>query len=457
MQFLASLFGGKRGHAPKVRKRNTTRPELEVLEQRNVPALISSQVYPLIPPADPDELSTSDVSALLDRAVAADSNDSAIVAIMDRDGNLLGVRVEGGVSSAITSNAATLGFAIDGAMALARTAAFFSNDTAPLTSRLVNELSQSTIIQPEVDSNPNVTDTNSPLYGPGFVAPIQIGGHFPAGVNNTPSADLFNIEASNRDITALAAGLTSDVSYGALTGTSPGVEGRGIGTLPGGVPIYKDGQLVGGIGVFFPGTTGYATAENSILSSGYNSQLPDLSLQAEYIAIATLGGVPGTNFVTGTLGGVAPVNGISLPNGEIDLGGITLNIYGPGGSQGPNNLAVYGKGLSQGDPNSGTNVKVDMSGDTLVAGTGVPDGWLIAPKNGVNITASQVTQMIDQGIVQAEQTRAAIRLPIGAPHLDGVGSGGLHGHDSRALSHAGCHCLFHRRGCGQGSQCRLLQ
>jgi hypothetical protein len=251
-------------------------------------------------------------------------------------------------------------------MALARTAAFFSNDTAPLTSRLVNELSQSTIIQPEVDSNPNVTDTNSPLYGPGFVAPIQIGGHFPPGVNNTPSADLFNIEASNRDIKALADGLTSDVSYGILTGTSSEKEGRGIGTLPGGVPIYKDGELVGGIGVFFPGTTGYATVENSILSSSYNSRLPDLSLQAEYIAIAALGGVPGTNFVTGSLGGVAPVAGITLPNGEIDLGGITLNIYGPGGSQGPNNLAAYGKGISQGDPNSGTNVKVDINGDTLV-------------------------------------------------------------------------------------------
>jgi len=30
-------------------------------------------------------------------------------------------------------------------------------------------------------------------------------------------------------------------------------QSRGIGTLPGGIPLYFRGALVGGIGVFFPG------------------------------------------------------------------------------------------------------------------------------------------------------------------------------------------------------------
>ena len=45
----------------------------------------------------------------------------------------LGVRVEGNVSPAITGNTEKLVFAIDGALAEARTAAFFANDQAPLT------------------------------------------------------------------------------------------------------------------------------------------------------------------------------------------------------------------------------------------------------------------------------------------------------------------------------------
>ena len=52
------------------------------------------------------------------------------------------------------------------------------------------------------------------------------------------------------------------------------------------------GNLVGGIGVFFPGTTGYASEENSSLSADYNPTKPDRSLEAEYDAFAAVGGAP---------------------------------------------------------------------------------------------------------------------------------------------------------------------
>ncbi len=132
-------------------------------------------------------------------------DDNAIVAIVDRAGNILGVRVEGNVSTDITSNISNLVFAIDGAVAEARTAAMFSSDSAPLTSRTIQELSESTITQNEVNSNPTLladpATANSPVAGPGFVAPIEVGGHFPPNVENTPMVDLNNIEASNRDTT----------------------------------------------------------------------------------------------------------------------------------------------------------------------------------------------------------------------------------------------------------------
>jgi uncharacterized protein GlcG (DUF336 family) len=319
-----------------------------------------------------------------------------------------------------------LTFAVDGAVAEARTGAYFANDTAPLTSRTVQFISQTTIVQREVDSNPDITDTNSPLFGPGFVAPVQIGGHFPPGINNTPQVDLFGIEYTNRDNIAnynvppqfLAPGvdLTQGLSYGQVSGLLPTAQSRGIGTLPGGIPLFENGTLVGGIGVFFPGTTGFATEENSSLSATFDPTKPDLSVEAEFIAFAAAGGSSAVGESFGTLGGVPALPGFDLPDGRIDLAGITLPLFGPLGDNGPQILASAGQafGVGNGNPNSGTDLSVDPAGDKLLAGLTVPDGWLVTPHDGVGITAAQVTQIIDQGIATANQTRAQIRTPFGA-------------------------------------------
>src|SRR5947199_267089 len=123
-------------------------------------------------------------------------NDSVIT---DRNGRILGVRVESGVDPNITGNVNNLVFAVDGAYSLALTGAYFGNNQAPLTSRTIQFISQSTITQREVNSNPNITDPNSTARGPGFVAPVGIKGHFPPGVPFTPQVDLFEIEHTNRD------------------------------------------------------------------------------------------------------------------------------------------------------------------------------------------------------------------------------------------------------------------
>ena len=98
---------------------------------------------------------------------------------------------------------------------------------------------------------------------------------------------------------------------------------------------------------------------------------------------------------------------------RLDQGGITVNIVGPGGVQGPGTVLTFGSFLPKGDPNSGVNEMVDPAGDTLVGGTPVPEGWLVTPHDGVGLSAAQVTQIIQQGVAQAELTRAAIRLPGG--------------------------------------------
>jgi uncharacterized protein GlcG (DUF336 family) len=430
---------------------------MESLEDRTAPAMIASQLNATALPQL--NLTAGQVQTLLERAAAATSTDNAIVAVVDRAGDILGVRVEGNVSPAVTGDTNVLDYSIDGAVSLARTAAFFSSNADPLTSRTVQFISQSTITQREVNSYTFITDPNSTIGGPGFVAPIGIGGNFPPGVANTPEVDLFGIENTNRDLYVgpgadgrLAANDESafgpnterfNISLANVPGGAAGsqvlvaplsysdtimspaqqrsttiahVASRGIATLPGGIPLYEDGVLVGGIGVFFPGTTGFATEENSKLSANYNPKLPDLSMEAEYIALAAAGGSKQAGFPVGAINGVPALSGFDLPFPKIQLAGITLDTVGAGGTQGPQTLINYVRNvfsLNTGNPNSGTNKIVDFAGDKLLNGKSAPSGWLVTPHAGGGMTAAQVQQIIVQGINTANQTRSQLR-PLGS-------------------------------------------
>src|SRR5262249_35075206 len=158
---------------------------------------------------------------------------------------------------------------------------------------------------------------------------------------------------------------------------------------------------------FFPGKTGYATEENSALSTTFNPSKPDRSVEAEWMAFAAAGGAVGLPTTrpqfpspVGTLNGVRPIDGFILPGGSIDLVGITLDGFGPGGIQGPKKLMDLGAILGRGNPDSGTNQPVDATGDKLLGGLPVPEGWLVVPHNGVGITADQVNRIIQDGLLQ---------------------------------------------------------
>jgi uncharacterized protein GlcG (DUF336 family) len=429
-------------------------------------------------------LTDGEVELLLARGAAASATEDAIIAIVDRNGRILGVRTEDDVVANFAGDTNGLVFAIDGAVAKARTAAFFANGEAPLTSRTIRNLSQSTITQREVESNPTVPnpaadnpfDPASPLartFGPGFVAPIGVGGHFPQGIPHTPPVDLFGIEHQSRDSLvhpgldgvkgsgddiALASRFNVDPafvpagkelfapeSYGVESNLLPHAQARGIATLPGGIPIYKfvGGrlELVGGIGVFFPGPDGFATFEQNFKHA---RTLPDgrpqkneqrlnapKVLEAEWIAYAAVGGVrflvpPSGTFKTGNgsvgvLNGVAPVPGIGLPFGRIDLVGITLEIFGPNPTAtnrqtGVDTLIKKGWQVGRGDPLSGDNQPVTGGGAFFQDGLSVPEGWLVtphaSPSGSSTLTAADVTRIIEQGIDEARLTRAAIRLNL---------------------------------------------
>lgn len=425
-------------------------PSVEGLEVRS---LLSGQSALNSPSVDGQgvTLTASEVQALIERAEAASASNDAIIAVVDREGNILGVRVENGVSSTITSSPEKLTFAIDGAIAKARTGAFFGNDQAPLTSRTIQQISQSTITQREVQSDPNLSDPNSTQFGPGYVAPVGVKGHFPPGIMFTPQVDLFAIEHSNRDslnhpnregiktnnpalqlpsrfnvpLQYIPPGknMSPPESYGYVSGLYPLAQARGIATLPGGVPLFRrvGNQFfeIGGIGVFFPGTTGYATEENSKLNDGglYNPAKRDRSMEAEFMAFAAAGGSKQAGVPVGALGGVPTPSGLDIPFGRIDLVGLTLDTFGGHGLQGVKNLLVFGRTLGSGPANRPGDQEMPVDQATpqpnlFLPGQAVPSGWLVTPHDGEGITAADVVNIVNRGIAEANVIRAAIRLPL---------------------------------------------
>src|SRR5206468_2428003 len=107
-------------------------------------------------------------------------------------------------------------------------------------------------------------------------------------------------------------------------------------------------------------------------------------------------------------------DGFDIPFGRIDLVGITLDLFGAHGLQGPRNLVEFGRTRGLGDVNSGHNLAVDTAGHTLLGGTTVPEGWVVVPHPSADgsITAADVTGIIERGIAEARRVRSAIRVPL---------------------------------------------
>ena len=395
------------------------------------------------------QLTPLEVEALLDRASAATRSEDGIIAVVDRTGQILGVRVEAGV---VTSD---LGFAIDGAVAKARTGAFFSNGQAILTSRTVSHISQSTNTQREVEANPASADPR--VNGPGFVAPVGVGGQFPPGILRQPLVDLFAIEHTNRvgvmsgpggtlvvNRSSYAAQVAGSVgAVGSQAGQGPQPLARGIATMPGGLGIYRAGtnKLIGGIGVFFPGPDGFATFEQGFVANPAQTREQRLNgpkaLEAETIVLKTLlpvvvkNGPPPVVGVTlapqvalsraGGIGGVPPLTLAQAQNlvnrvnaaARINLGGIALQTFGPqAGPAGVQTLFTLMRRLGPGSV-SGSLEPVAPGGVMLQAGVPQPAGWLVPPTASSfpgGLSAAQVEQIVNQGITRATQTRAQIRL-----------------------------------------------
>ncbi len=308
---------------------------------------------PVVPPpvTAVQPLQAADVQNIVQAAVNS-VNVDMVVAVVDRAGFVLGVFRTQNAPSTTIGNFGQVQNANDIAVALARTGAFFSNDQAPLSSRTVR-----------------------------FISGI----HFPPGVMNQPPADLYGIENTNRGCTLInnpafqskippSLALGGGFGPGVITGKADISDSNPTAVNPGGVPIFYKNVVLGGIGVV---TT----------SSNLNV--------AEYTAFA--GATTARSGPTDAFGPTPAAPGV------VFIGGIALPFVSQTSRPG---------GFSAG-PVAGT-------GSYFVAATNSqgqpPEGDLITPAAGPlgGLSASEVTQILDNAEATANTTRAAIRLPLGS-------------------------------------------
>jgi uncharacterized protein GlcG (DUF336 family) len=295
------------------------------------------------PPASVQSLTAADVTALVQSAAQAADPNTMVIAVVDRAGNVLGVYRKPSAPTLVTGNFSAQVDANELAVSLARTGAFFSNDQAPLSSRTVR-----------------------------FISGI----HFPPRVANTTNAPLYGIENTNRGCT-LSTNFIAGQSVPPARSINGAANGLGIATgkvdvndsdesavNPGGVPLFRNGTVVGGIGV-----TGVA---------------PDVAEYSAYAAATSNGFGPSP---------AAP--------GVVFIGGVALPFV---------NQTTRPSGVG-----AGTFTGSFVAGPSASSGT-PPEGMLVAPVAGPlgGLAVSDVTQIINNAIATANKTRAVIRLPIGS-------------------------------------------
>ena len=318
-------------------------------------------------------LSAAEVDTIA-RTAAKSIAEPVTIAVVDRAGRILGVLRKAGAPAAND----------DLAVGVARTAAFFSHNMAPLSSRTVR-----------------------------FISGI----HFPPGITNTASAALYGIENTNRGCDfnvnfnsaaqcvprarriaggACEPGNTTGCGLGIVTGKIQPNDPDPSRVNAGGVPLYRllpaglsrinegivtGGQLIGAIGVV--GAAGDPQIAEFAAASG---------------AFGAAGIVPVPFYPLPEPGNVF-VDGIRLPFLGSD---IRLDFNSNGLPIGLKRL----EGTSAGN-DTGAVYSVPASSGGCAA-----NDYLVGPFGGSNLSMSEVDAIVKRAIATAKRTRALIRLPL---------------------------------------------
>jgi uncharacterized protein GlcG (DUF336 family) len=241
--------------------------------------------------------------------------------------------------------------------------------------------------------------------------------HFDPGVAGTPSGPLFGVQFSQLPCSDF--NTVAPTTAGA-TNVGPHRSPLGFAADSGGLPIYKNGILEGGIGVM-------SEATYSLNLNIFNVPIDN----DEVIAIAGVAGYEAPSNIT------APniaVNGLTLQYTDATMANLAAPVNATGGFApltvtgffpGPANGHAAIAGTTYGTPASGivpdgtigpvlypgvtAFVFTDGNGNVLYP----PTNGLV-PGSGLAITASEAQQLMISALAVAMQTRAAIRVPLGS-------------------------------------------
>ncbi len=379
-----------------------------------------------------EQLTKAEVERIIAQTAtqAMRTNPGAIIAVTDREGFVLGVwDVQGRIPvplPAFDLNSPTslrIYGLVAGAVTRAGTAAFLSSDQEALTTRTAGYITQQ---------------------------------HFPPAVSNTPPGPLVGVGFSNlffSDINRFKqianplmpalpfdpADLRASLVVGDPKRISPGIRGNPVlpGSLndsPGGVPLYKNGHLVGGLGVTGDGTpTDLSPAVAIILgevqtfaTTGY---VPISQADVdEFVALAGQTGFRPSPAIVATN---ILINGIRIPyvwqsvntitdvQGALPIGSVAGRAVDGFPIQAPpppypypvaslGGVAGELRGPVLADPGGGPGGVIRFIDDPLST---VPGRSTIG--NAARLRANEVESIITKAAHRASITRAGIRLPIG--------------------------------------------
>lgn len=330
-------------------------------------------------------LSVSDVEQILARGVleAQARGAGASIVVVDRVGNVLAAyrMTAAAPTFTITSNTGATG-GLEGVnilppelagIAKALTATYFSSAGNAFTSRSAGQIIQE---------------------------------NFTPGEKNKPSGPLFGVQFSQLSCSDVAQRLGS---------VGPKRSPLGFAADPGGVPLYKNGSVVGAVGVMADGIYGVDRDAADVV--------PDTD---ELIAVAATYGLEAPEDIRADR---ITVEGRNLR--FVDSEKISSN---PASVTAANAAAIYTAagalqtvtGYNTGTVVAGTAYGTAASGVRKDTGPFAPvDGWIVVdstdtnrfpPSDGTDglLTAAEVTQILSKSIEVANKTRSQVRRPVGS-------------------------------------------
>ena len=315
------------------------------------------------------QLTLADVQTVIAQAVtratalaASPLKTNAVIALTDREGWVLGVW-------ALNPNSSSADPLVADAIAKAGTAAFLSSDNNAFSSRTAGDIVQQ---------------------------------HFPPGILNTPPGPLVGVNFSQlgfSDINKFKAP-GSVISYGSspgLTLISPPLPiTGGLAGTPGGLPLYKNGQLVGGLGI-----SGDGLQPTDIT--------PTIITQPDANEDVVLAGQTGFQPPNSILGSQVFVNGIRL---EYIESSTSLGTAIPFDSLPGKNIPPF---LPMASPPPYPYPVATFGGETGEIRQPITDdpSTMPLPYAATRLSAVDVSNIIAAAANRARTTRAGIRLPRG--------------------------------------------